>query len=167
MKPLTDPGRCGAALLWLLLAGCASHPAIQESESLLAAGRPDEGVARLESAMGEAPNDRELRAAYFRQRDQASARLVAEAETRRLEGDPAQARALFLRAQRIDPNNPRVRDGLIALDNEVRVANRMAEARQQIERKQNDAAERTLREVLRSAPGHAEARRLQIGRAHV
>ncbi|MBL0943575.1 MAG: secretin and TonB N-terminal domain-containing protein [Hydrogenophaga sp.] len=163
MKPLSVSRHAGlapAVLLGLLLAGCASHPAIQESETLYASGRGEEGVQRLESAMRESGSDRELRAAYFRQRDRVSATLVAQAETERLEGRLDTARALFDRAQRLDPNNPRVRDGLIGLDNEVRVATRMAEARQQIERKQGEQAERTLREVLRSAPGHGEARRL-------
>ncbi|MGC4397608.1 secretin N-terminal domain-containing protein [Hydrogenophaga sp. T2] len=163
MKPLSVSRHAGlapAVLLGLLLAGCASHPAIQESETLYASGRGEEGVQRLESAMRESGSDRELRAAYFRQRDRVSAALVAQAETERLEGRLDTARELFDRAQRLDPNNPRVRDGLIGLDNEVRVATRMAEARQQIERKQGEQAERTLREVLRSAPGHGEARRL-------
>lgn len=163
MRSLSAPRRAAlapVALIGLLLAGCASHPAIQESETLYASGRGEEGVQRLESAMRESASDRELRAAYFRQRDLVSARLVAQAETERLDGRLDQARALFERAQRLDANNPRVRDGLIGLDNEVRVAARMAEARQQIERKQADQAERTLREVLRIAPAHSEARRL-------
>lgn len=160
MRPLTDPNRIGAVLLALVLAGCATHPAIQESEALLAAGQPEAGVLRLEQAVRESTNDRELRATYFRQRDAVSAQLVAQAETARLDGRPADARATFERAQRIDPNNPRVRDGLIALDNEARVAARMGEARQQIARRQLAQAERTLRDVLRSAPGHSEARSL-------
>ncbi|NIM40984.1 MAG: general secretion pathway protein GspD [Hydrogenophaga sp.] len=147
------------AVLLFVLAGCAANPAIEESEALLASGRLDESVLRLESAMRESGNDRELRATYYRQRDLVSAQLVAQAETERLNGRLAEARALFERAQRIDPNSPRVRDGLIALDNEARVASGLAEARALIG-KQNDAAERQLREVLRMAPSHAEARRL-------
>lgn len=148
------------ATLLLLLAGCAANPAIEESDALLAAGRLDESVLRLERAMREAGGDRELRATYFRQRDTVSAQLVALAETERLNGRLDESRALFERAQRIDPNNPRVRDGLIAIDNEARVASGLAEARALIDKKQNDAAERQLREVLRRAPSHAEARRL-------
>lgn len=148
------------ASLLLLLAGCAANPAIEESDALLAAGRLDESVLRLERAMREAGSDRELRATYFRQRDTVSAQLVALAETERLNGRLDESRALFERAQRIDPNNPRVRDGLIAIDNEARVASGLAEARALIDKKQNDAAERQLREVLRRAPSHAEARRL-------
>lgn len=148
------------APLLFVLAGCAANPAIEESDALLAAGRLDESVLRLESAMREAGNDRELRATYFRQRDTVSAQLVAQAETERLNGRLDAASALFERAQRIDPNNPRVRDGLIMLDNEARVASGLAEAQALIGKKQNDAAERQLREVLRRAPSHAEARRL-------
>ncbi len=158
LKPPTP--RALAALLLFALAGCATHPAIEESDALLASGRLDESVLRLESAVRESGNHRELRATYYRQRDKVSAQLVAQAETERLNGRLAESRALFERAQRIDPNNPRVRDGLIVLDNEARVASGLAEARALIDRKQNDAAERQLREVLRMAPSHAEARRL-------
>lgn len=156
----TPSPRALAALLLFALAGCATHPAIEESEALLASGRPDEGVMRLESAVRESGNDRELRATYYRQRDTVSAQLVAQAETERLNGRLAASRALFERAQRIDPNSPRVRDGLIVLDSEERVASGLAEARVLIEKKQNEAAERQLRELLRMAPSHAEARRL-------
>ncbi|CDN88259.1 GspD2 protein [Hydrogenophaga intermedia] len=165
--PLNAPSHLASPRAWSLLApllfvlaGCAANPAIEESEALLASGRLDESVLRLESAMREAGNDRELRAAYYRQRDLVSAQLVAQAETERLNGRLADARALFERAQRIDPNSPRVRDGLIVLDNEARVSSGLDEARALIGKQQNEAAERKLREVLRMAPSHAQARRL-------
>ncbi|MBA4261264.1 MAG: general secretion pathway protein GspD [Comamonadaceae bacterium] len=123
-------------------------------------GRHEESVVRLEAGVREAPNNQAVRAAYFRQRDLVSAQLVAQAETERLAGRFEQAKAIYQRAQKIDPNQPRVRDGLIALDNEQRVATRLAEARRLIERQDSAAAERVLREALAQAPSHPEARRL-------
>ena len=160
MKPRFTPGRLAAASLLALLGGCASHPAIQDSQALMLTGRHEESVVRLEAGVREAPNNQAVRAAYFRQRDLVSAQLVAQAETERLAGRFEQAKAIYQRAQKIDPNQPRVRDGLIALDNEQRVATRLAEARRLIERQDSAAAERVLREALAQAPSHPEARRL-------
>jgi len=158
-NPFTPRRLVGACAL-ALLAGCATHPAIQESQALMAAGRLDESVQRLEEGLRESGNNQELRTAYFRQRDRVAAQLVAQAETERLAGRQDEAQAIYLRAQKIDPSNPRVRDGLIALDNERRVAARLTEAKALIERKDAAGAERVLRDLLSKAPSHAEARRL-------
>lgn len=160
MKNPFTPRRLVGACALALLAGCATHPAIQESQALLAAGRLDESVQRLEEGLRESGNNQELRTAYFRQRDRVAAQLVAQAETERLAGRQDEAQAIYLRAQKIDPSNPRVRDGLIALDNERRVAARLSEAKALIERKDAAGAERVLRDLLSKAPSHAEARRL-------
>lgn len=153
-------GRFFALLVLFVCAGCATHPAIRESQALLEAGRLDDSVLRLETGVRESSNDTELRALYFRQRDRVSALLVAQAETERLQGRLDEAQALYERASRLDANHPRVRDGMIALDNERRVAARMTHARALLAKGDNTNAERTLREVLSIAPTLSEARRL-------
>lgn len=147
-------------LILCVSAGCATHPAIKESQALMDAGRLDESVQRLEAGVRESGNDTELRALYFRQRDRVSAQFVAMAETERLQGRLTEAQALYERATRIDANNPRVRDGMIALENERRVAARMTQARSLLAKGDSAGAERVLREVLSVAPTQAEARRL-------
>ena len=159
MNFLPLSSRLAAALVLTVCAGCATHPAIRESDALMAAGRLDEGVTRLEQGLRESANHTELRATYFRQRDRVSAQLVAQAETERLSGRLDEAQSLYLRAQKIDPNNPRLRDGMIALENERRVSARMGEARALQAKGDNAGAERVLREVLALAPTQAEARR--------
>lgn len=154
------PARLAAACALALLAGCATHPAIRDSQTLLAAGQIDEGIARLEAGLRESPDNQELRATYFRQRDRVSAQLVAQAESERMAGLADAARATYQRAQRLDPNNPRVRDGLIVLDNEARVGKRLTEAQALLDRQDRAGAERVLRELLSLAPSHVEARRM-------
>jgi len=149
-----------AVLLLCVIAGCATHPAIRESQALMDAGRPDESVQRLEAGVRESGDNTELRALYFRQRDRVSAQLVALAETERLQGRLDEAQALYERATRLDANNPRVRDGMIALENERRVAARMTQARTLLAKGDSAGAERVLRDVLSVAPTQAEARRL-------
>ncbi len=149
-----------AMLILCVCAGCATHPAIRESQALMEAGQLDESVQRLELGVRESGNNTELRALYFRQRDRVSAQLVALAETERLQGRLDEAQALYERATRLDANNPRVRDGMIALENERRVATRMTQARTLLAKGDSAGAERVLREVLSVAPTQAEARRL-------
>ncbi|MES2840058.1 MAG: secretin and TonB N-terminal domain-containing protein [Pseudomonadota bacterium] len=160
MNPLFISSRMAAMLILCVCAGCATHPAIRESQALLDAGRLDESVQRLETGVRESANNAELRALYFRQRDRVSAQLVALAETERLQNRLDEAQALYERANRLDGNNPRVRDGMIALENERRVAARMTQARGLLAKGDSAAAERVLREVLSVAPTQAEARRL-------
>ena len=160
MNPLSITSRMAAMLILCVSAGCATHPAIQESQALMDAGRLDESVQRLEAGVRESGNNTELRTLYFRQRDRVSAQLVAFAETERLQGRLNEAQAFYERAIRLDANNPRVRDGMIALENERRVAARMAQARAMLAKNDSAGAERVLREVLSVAPTQAEARRL-------
>jgi general secretion pathway protein D len=143
----------------LVLAGCSTHPAIKESQALLDAGRTDESVTRLAEGL-RSSSDPELRATYFRQRERIVQQLVLQAETERLSDRLDAAQGLLERAQRLDTNSPRVRDGLIALEAERHMVTRMAEA--QTLRDKGDAAgtERVLRDVLSKAPAHAQARRM-------
>lgn len=159
MKTALLPTRLATLCTALLLAGCLTNPAITDSETLLAAGRLEEGVARLEAGVRESPNQQAVRTAYFRQRDRAATLLIAQAESERLGGQLDNAQATYQRAQRIDNNNPRVRDGLIALEREKRVASRMADARALVAKNDLPMAEKALRDVLASAPSHTEARR--------
>jgi len=160
LNPLLISSRMAAMLILCVCAGCATHPAIRESQALMDAGRLDESVQRLEAGVRESGNDTELRALYFRQRDRVSAQLVALAEAERLQGRLDEAQGLYERAARLDANNPRVRDGMIALENERRVAARMTQARTLLAKGDSAGAERVLREVLSVAPTQAEARRL-------
>ena len=160
MNPLFTSGRMAALLILSVCAGCATNPAIRESQALLDAGRLDESVQRLEAGVRESANNTELRALYFRQRDRVSAQLLALAETERLQGRLDEAQELYQRAARLDATSPRVRDGMIALENERRVAARMTQARGLLARGDSVAAERVLRDVLSVAPTQTEARRL-------
>lgn len=158
--PRPRPTHWAVVCTLALLAGCATHPAITESQALLASGQLDESITRLEAGLRESPDHQALRAAYFRQRDRVSAQLIAQAETERLAGRLDAAQAIYLRAQKLDPNQPRVRDGLIALENERRVSQRLNEAQDLIARQDSAGAERVLRELLSKAPSHPQARRM-------
>lgn len=143
----------------LLLAGCSANPVIKESQALLDAGRIDESVVRLAEGLRES-SDPQLRATYFRQRDAVVMQLVTQAEADRLADRLDTAQTYLERAQRLDPNNPRVRDGLIVLEAERHMTGRMAEASALKNKGDSLGAERVLNDILSKAPSHAQARRM-------
>jgi general secretion pathway protein D len=131
-----------------------------ESRQLLAEGRLDEGVLRLERATREDPSDHELRAHYFRQRDQAVAQLLIQAEAERAARRMDAAQAIYQRIQKLDANNPRVREGSASMVAQKRYDALVREAEALQGKGDTVAAERVLRTVLAENPTHAEARRL-------
>lgn len=173
MKIATPIARLATLFAVLLFLGCAGNPAIKESRALLAEGRIDDSVIRLEKALRDAPDDRELRAHYFRQRDLAAGQLLIAADTERVAGRIEAAQALYLRVQKLDANNPRVRDGLAEIAAQQRHETRVREAEALLGKGDNAGAERILRNVLAENPTHGEARRLlqklreQLTRAEV
>jgi general secretion pathway protein D len=144
----------------MLLWGCVANPAITESRQLLAEGRLDEGVLRLERATREDPSDHELRAHYFRQRDQAVAQLLIQAEAERAARRMDAAQAIYQRVQKLDANNPRVREGSASMVAQKRYDALVREAEALQGKGDAVAAERVLRTVLAENPTHADARRL-------
>jgi len=127
---------------------------------MLAQGRLDDSVLRLEKGTREFPDDRELRAQYFRQRDQAIGQLLIAAETELAARNTDAAEAIYRRAQKLDSYNPSVRDGLAAMATRQRHETLVREAQALQAKGSDEAAQRLLRTVLAESPSHAEARRL-------
>jgi general secretion pathway protein D len=152
--------RLAALVALLLLLGCVTNPAMEESSRLIAEGRVEEGVLRLEQATRADPNDRELRSQYFRQRDLAVGQLLAAAATERTALHFDAAAVLYQRAQRLEPTNLRVRDGLAEITTLRRHEALVREADSRINKGDVAAAERLLRTVLAENPAHGDARRL-------
>ena len=144
----------------LALAGCAANPAITEARRLVSQGRADDGVLRLEQAMRESPDDRELRVQYFRERDLAIGQLLAQAQEEQLLLHPAQAQIAYERVQRLDANNARARNGLVEMATQQRHDASVREARLALDKGDTNAADRILRGVLTESPAHVPARQL-------
>ncbi len=142
------------------LAGCAANPAITEARRMVAQGRADEGVLRLEQAMREFPDDRELRTQYFRERDLAIGQLLAQAQEEQVQQHPPQAQATYERVQKLDAYNTRARNGLVEIVAQQRQEMSVREARLALDTGDNTGAERILRGVLIESPAHSQARQL-------
>lgn len=144
----------------LLICGCAANPAIEEGNRLIGEGKFEDGVTRLAQAMKDDPDNHELRAQYFRQRDLATNQLLKAAEAERIAHHPEAAEAIYQRMQKLDANNHRAKNGLAEVAVERRHELAVREAEVLLGKNDTVAAERILRAVLAENPQHSEARQL-------
>lgn len=115
----------------LLAAGllaCATPNAFREGNALLEQGRIEEGLAKLEEAVRQSPDDVEYRIRLSSERMWAVRRLLDTGDAMRREGKVAEAEALYRRVQALEPHNALARQGLAALDMERRHRKTLAEA---------------------------------------
>ena len=141
----------------LLLAGCAGQQANREGLALMAEGRAEEGLARLEAATREAPRNLAYRTDLMRSREQTVNRLLAAANSERAEGRADAARATYARILAIDPGNSRATLGLEALDMDQRHDAAIAEAEGLLQKGDVGAARATLKPVLLENPKNGKA----------
>ena len=93
------------ALLAALLTGCAGYELHEEGLSLLAQGRAEEGLSKLEAASSAAPDNLAYRADLLRSREQTVSRMLGAANSERAAGHQAAAQTLYEGILRIDPGN--------------------------------------------------------------
>lgn len=144
----------------LLLDGCAGQQAQREGLQLISQGQVEAGLAALERASREAPNDPDLRATLYRQREIAIGQFLAQAEALRASNNTEQSAAAYNRVLALDPSNQRARAGLDLLDTGQRQAAMVAEARVLLAQGNIDASQAKVRAVLAENPVHREARAL-------
>ncbi|HYA58885.1 MAG TPA: tetratricopeptide repeat protein, partial [Burkholderiaceae bacterium] len=157
------PGNRGWRLIALALAtvltACATSP-IQQSRDLWSEGRFEEAVALLQEASKKDPDDRRLLAAYHRQRDLAFSQLSIAAESalaaRRLD----EAKSLYERALRLDPNSERAKDGLARIALAHQLDSDFTEAQRLAEQGHTAEAEAKLRQIVATEPSNRRARQL-------
>jgi general secretion pathway protein D len=152
------PARPAALCLVLLLAGCSSLQ--KEGEALIDQGNYGEGLAKLEQAMREQPNDPEPRIQYFRLREQVANRILNTAASESAAGQMETASELYRRVLGIDPNNARARAGLAAIDASRRHQLLAESARAKLSKNDVAGAELIVKAILAENPKHAQAREL-------
>lgn len=158
-----DYGRAIFAVLVLtsFLSACSTtKDPIERSRAEFSGGDRTQAFARLRQAVRDMPNDPELRAYYIRQRELLTAERLADAERARAAGRLDEAARRYREAQEIDPDHPRARAGLEAIEADRRRAAQFAEAEAAWARNDLATAERLVRGLLAGAPNNARARRL-------
>lgn len=145
----------------LLVASCATtNPVISEGKQLIAQGRVDEGLVKLEQEARARPRDPEAHNAYVTQREIVVGGVIADAEAARNRGDSEAAEKLYRRALQLDPGNIYATNGVDAVERDRRHAGIVIEAEQSFKRSDYAAAERAVRQVLAENGSHRAARTL-------
>lgn len=148
------------ALVLAGIAGCATNNAFVEGKRLIAEGKLDTGLASLEQAARENPDNLEIRAVLARQREAVAARFVFEAEAARSTGDLEAAERGFRRALEINPRHERALAGLEAINMDRRHTAAIKRAEELLERGEYAVASSEVRSVLQENPMQRDARRL-------
>ena len=141
-----------ALLLLLVCAACATNPKLDEGRDLLAQGRLEEGLALLEQAALRAPRNAEAYNAWITQRDAIVSSLVREGDIERGRGNFEHAEWVYRRALAIFPTSVGAKNGLTVLERDRQHTLQLAEAERAFERGDIDAAERSVRQMLKENP---------------
>ncbi len=148
----------------VLLAGCSGMMAFREGNSLLAQGKVDEGLAKLEEAVKADPANAEYRIALASRRAILINRLSGMAETARREGRLSDAEKAYRQIQTYDPVHEMAKQGLNALVMERRHRQTVSESESLFKRGSAtdlaDALEK-LRPILNENPNQKDALNLK------
>jgi general secretion pathway protein D len=148
-------------LLVLLLAGCAAQQAYRDGQQLLDSGKAEEGLAQLNKAYKLDPDNYEYRNQYFKRRDSIVYQWLSQAKTAKQSGAWDDAKNIYQRVLKIDPDNPRAKTGLSALATERTHAQLLDEARLQFEKNDLVDAAKKVRLVLTESLSQPQALELQ------
>ncbi|SFI22061.1 general secretion pathway protein D [Collimonas sp. OK307] len=151
----------GIALTGFLLVGCAAQMAFRDGKALVAEGKVEEGLTKLQEASTQEPHDAEYRAAYLRARERALSSYLEQADRLAASGQNDQAEPLYRHALALDPSNERARAGLQTLDTAKRHALWLQEASTAVNKKDAGSAKLKLANILTENPTHEQARALQ------
>lgn len=141
----------------LLLTACASDRAFREGERLLAEGHTQEGLARLEQALREQPNNVQIRTAYLRSKETHLRQLLAQADDHLREERLDEAAAAYRAVLRLHAENTRALSGLVGVETARRNRDLLKGAEEALKKGEAELARQKLRIVLAQTPGHGQA----------
>jgi general secretion pathway protein D len=149
------------ALLFLLAACATGQRLNHEGQELVDAGKFEDGIAKLDAAATLEPDNQRYRVDLLRARERSSDRILRAADQLRFAGKFDDARKLYERALVVNPNEPRARAGIAAMETEQRLGTIVAQAQAAFKSGDIDGAAERLRVVLMENPGQRDAQALQ------
>jgi general secretion pathway protein D len=164
MRPaLTASWLRGGALLFasLMLAGCAAQLAYRDGKDLIAQGKIEVGLLKLQEAAKLDPGSIEYRTAYFQVRDRAIEGFLDQAGKLSANKKWNEADALYQRVLAIESSNNRAKAGLGTNAASRNHEHLLADAKTALEKKDIDTARAKLGLILRESPHHSEAQTLK------
>ncbi len=153
------------AALCALLAACNTIPAVDDGRKLIAEGRTEEGLAKLEQAARDNPNNAQALTTFVAARDAFVIELVRQADANRVFGDLISAEVLLKQALRADPTSVLAKNALQTLERDRRAAAAAAEAEAALKAGRTAEAEAKAKAALADNPANRAARAVmrQIG----
>jgi len=146
-------------LLAIVLAACATHQEeFKQARIEVEQGKEEEGLARLEQALKENPNNTELRNYYLRHKAVAVQRYIDLGDNARSAGAYERAEEAYARALRMDPDNQRAQAGIEILKRDRQHRAVLNDARVALKAGNDNEAGRLAKQVLAENPGNKEAR---------
>lgn len=142
------------------LGGCAAQSAFRDGKSLLAQGKPLEGLAKLEQASQLDPASAEYRIAYLQARERVAQVAFERGEAARSASHYEEAEGAYREMLSIRTQQDRALNGLRLVDQHRRWDALIKEAEAAMGRKDWDPARNKARAVLMESPRHAQANKL-------
>jgi general secretion pathway protein D len=140
---------CLTTLSLLLLGACAQQRINDEAQTRARAGDYDKAAELLDDGVRRYPDSATLRSSQIQLRNEALARLVADAATARAQGRYDDAQALLDRAARFDSNGQRTRSLLADLAVERRQREALEQAKELAAKNQLDSALKLIADALK------------------
>lgn len=148
-----------AALVALVLLGCASQQLHSDAMRLIDNGDYDAGLPMLREASRLEPSNSAYRIELINETSAYAERLIRRGNEAREAGKVDEAIVLYRKAQRIEPSNDRAQRALQALESDRKVASLVAESERLLREGQIDAARDKARAALLESPRSADAQR--------
>jgi general secretion pathway protein D len=143
------------------LVGCATAKIHDEGMADVQSGRYEQGLAKLEQAVADSPDNMTYRLDLKGRREESIRRLLADGDRARGAGSLDQAEVAYQRVLTIEPGNDRAARGIELLKRDRRQAEMLAQASKEYDQGLMDSAEAKVHAVLTENPGSAGAQLLQ------
>ena len=156
------------SILLAITAGCAINNktfgtrniAFSDGQKLITEGKLESGLQKLEQALREEPENKEIRATLIRVREEVIAKLLFDADSTRFSGNLEKAEQDYQRILNLSPFNERANAGLEELELERRHIASIDSAKELLRRNEVIEAETIVRAVLQENPKQSHARLL-------
>jgi general secretion pathway protein D len=149
--------RMGVAALAAVLGACAANSLHREGMADVDRGDYEAGVTKLSEAVAKSPDNLSFKLDLAARRAAAVQKLISAADSARANAQLDEATATYRRVLSIEPTNQRAMHGIEGVQADRRHAVMLTDASKAFERKDYEAAESILREVLQEDSGYAPA----------
>jgi general secretion pathway protein D len=149
--------RMGVAALAAVLGACAANSLHREGMADVDRGDYEAGVTKLSEAVAKSPDNLSFKLDLAARRAAAVQKLISAGDSARANAQLDEATATYRRVLTIEPTNQRAVHGIEGVQADRRHAVMVTDASKAFERKDYEASESILRDVLQEDSGYAPA----------